>query len=318
MQADVYTCSKSTTMKRYKPNDRMCDLMGGAGSESGREGEVLQLLNRFGIHMGVGDKTIQEVCLEQDIDCTTLLIVVNYAQNSKVPQDMQVNTSTLQRYLENAHTYFLDFQLPRIRKELISAINLAQSDTRVPLMIIQYFDEYVNEIRAHIEHEKAYSYEQHARDDESVSTKAHELKSLIIKYYPSGQINSDSEQMQMLYTVLHDLHHFEQELALHCAVEDEIMLPAVKREQRGEKLEPIRAKLEAKGYEAKGEGVLSSREIEVVKQIALGLSNKEIADKLCLSTHTVMSHRKNIARKLNIHTPAGLAIYAVVNGLIEL
>jgi regulator of cell morphogenesis and NO signaling len=64
------------------------------------------------------------------------------------------------------------------------------------------------------------------------------------------------------------------------------------------------------------EETLSSREIEVIKHVALGLSNKEIADTMCLSTHTVMSHRKNIARKLDIHSTAGLTIYAVVNGII--
>ncbi|MEE0923258.1 MAG: LuxR C-terminal-related transcriptional regulator, partial [Paludibacteraceae bacterium] len=49
-----------------------------------------------------------------------------------------------------------------------------------------------------------------------------------------------------------------------------------------------------------------------------GLSNKEIADVLCISTHTVISHRKNITRKLNIHSTAGLTIYAIVNKLIDI
>ena len=48
-----------------------------------------------------------------------------------------------------------------------------------------------------------------------------------------------------------------------------------------------------------------------------GLSNKEIADKLHLSQHTIITHRKNIARKLNIHSTAGLTIYAIVNKMIE-
>ena len=65
-------------------------------------------------------------------------------------------------------------------------------------------------------------------------------------------------------------------------------------------------------------GELSNREKDVLVQIVNGLSNKEIADKLCLSTHTVMSHRKNIARKLNIHSTAGLTIYAIVNGIVEI
>ncbi len=62
---------------------------------------------------------------------------------------------------------------------------------------------------------------------------------------------------------------------------------------------------------------LSAREKEVVTAIALGKSNKEIADALCISSHTVMTHRKNIAAKLKIHNSAGLTIYAIVNKLID-
>ena len=48
------------------------------------------------------------------------------------------------------------------------------------------------------------------------------------------------------------------------------------------------------------------------------MTNKEIAESLCLSIHTVITHRRNIARKLQIHSPAGLTIYAIVNKLVEL
>ena len=48
------------------------------------------------------------------------------------------------------------------------------------------------------------------------------------------------------------------------------------------------------------------------------MTNKEIADALYLSAHTVITHRRNIARKLQIHSPAGLTIYAIVNKLVEL
>lgn len=63
---------------------------------------------------------------------------------------------------------------------------------------------------------------------------------------------------------------------------------------------------------------LSLREKEVVRAIALGRSNKEIADDLCISTHTVMTHRKNIASKLKIHNSAGITIYAIVNKIIDI
>ena len=63
---------------------------------------------------------------------------------------------------------------------------------------------------------------------------------------------------------------------------------------------------------------LSNREKEIITCIVKGLTNKEIAQELFLSTHTVISHRRNIARKLEIHSTAGLTIYAIVNKLVEL
>lgn len=63
---------------------------------------------------------------------------------------------------------------------------------------------------------------------------------------------------------------------------------------------------------------LSQREKDIVKAVAKGMSNKEVADMLSISTHTVTTHRRNIASKLEIHNPAGLTIYAIVNGLIDI
>ena len=62
---------------------------------------------------------------------------------------------------------------------------------------------------------------------------------------------------------------------------------------------------------------LSPREIEIIQLIASGLTNKEIAEELCLSQHTVMTHRKKIMSKLGINNTAGLVIYAVKNNLIS-
>jgi regulator of cell morphogenesis and NO signaling len=64
--------------------------------------------------------------------------------------------------------------------------------------------------------------------------------------------------------------------------------------------------------------VLSDREKDIVCCVARGLSNKEIATNLCLSVHTVTTHRRNISNKLNIHSPAGLAIYAIIHKLVDL
>ena len=63
---------------------------------------------------------------------------------------------------------------------------------------------------------------------------------------------------------------------------------------------------------------LSNREKEIVTLVVKGLTNKEIAEQLFLSVHTVVTHRRNIARKLEIHSATGLTIYAIVNGLVDL
>ena len=105
-----------------------------------------------------------------------------------------------------------------------------------------------------------------------------------------------------------DLWHTELDFADHCAIEDDILRPALSQEYVHGHRRHIMPQTEE----------LSEREKDVLIQVVKGLSNKEIADVLCISTHTVISHRKNITRKLNIHSTAGLTIYAIVNKLVDL
>lgn len=67
-----------------------------------------------------------------------------------------------------------------------------------------------------------------------------------------------------------------------------------------------------------GQDVLSQREREIVVCVVKGMTNKEIAESLYLSIHTVITHRRNISKKLQIHSSAGLTIYAIVNKLITI
>lgn len=62
---------------------------------------------------------------------------------------------------------------------------------------------------------------------------------------------------------------------------------------------------------------LSDREADILRLVALGLTNNEIGEKLFISVHTVMTHRKNITRKLGIKTVSGLTVYAILNKLIK-
>jgi len=62
---------------------------------------------------------------------------------------------------------------------------------------------------------------------------------------------------------------------------------------------------------------ISAREAEIIRLVAEGLTNKEIADRLFLSAHTVTTHRKNIMAKLNVNNTAGLVLYAIRNNIVS-
>ncbi len=81
------------------------------------------------------------------------------------------------------------------------------------------------------------------------------------------------------------------------------------------KLDTVFEVLESDNEESQ---TLSPREKEIIVGVVKGYTNKEIASNLFLSAHTVITHRRNIARKLEIHSTAGLTIYAIVNKLVEL
>ena len=290
----------------YKATDKICDLMA-------REEDAIQIISRFGLEMGVGEQTIEQVCTAHGVHTPTFLAIVNYKifKQRVIPEDIDIQT--LRCYLNNAHAYFLDFRLPRLRRALIEAIIPVDPATKIPGLILRCYDEFVEEIRTHIEHENAGLYEEHEHDDERITSKLTEIKNLIIKYYPGADNKFDINNQQskityLLISVMSDLWHTEQDFADHCAIEDDILRPALKKMQAHRPKSLVAPETEE----------LTDRERDVLIQVVKGLSNKEIADVLCISMHTVVSHRKHITRKLNIHSTAGLTIYAIVNKLIGL
>ena len=292
----------------YGGDDRMCDLVCDRYS-------VLQVMSRFGIALGFGDKTIAEVCTDNKVDTATFLAVVNLLMNFGNGEELaeEVSVRALTDYLHNWHGYFVDFRVPAIRRKLIEAVDCSQSD--VSFAIMRFFDEYAAEVQRHMAYEEqtvfpyvesllagekntTYSMEIFRRQHDQVDAKLRELKNIIIKYYPSGSTNE-------LNGVLFDIFTCERELASHNAVEDEIFIPAVER-------------LAATGPRSAKPEPLSTREKEIIVCVVKGMTNKQIADALCISAHTVITHRRNIAAKLQIHSAAGLTIYAIVNKLVEL
>lgn len=283
---------------------------------------VLQSLGSFGISLGFGDKTVNEVCEKEHVDTTTFLAVVNFTINGYLDkvQVAQLDVTTLLHYLKASHEYFMKFQLPFIRKNLAEALD---ENDNVAKLILKLYDNYVHSITSHMlfEERTLFPYVQRLIDGQvsgkfnidtfskhhtSVTQKLKELKSIIIKYLPSDNLRNNR-----LTAVLYDLYNNEEWLSLHSDVEDNIFIPAIHHlESKVQKDINIPNPASA--------NALSERERDVVVSPVHGMSNKEIADHLNISLNTVITHRRNIARKLQIHSAAGLTIYAIVNGLVDL
>ena len=310
--------------KMYEPDDKMVTLIKDNYS-------VLQALGSFGINLGFGDKTVSETCKLNGVDTYTFLAVVNFTINNSAnfDNDDQISVPTLLRYLKASHTYYLDFQLPFIQRELKESIN---ENDPLGKLIMKIYDEYAQEIRRHMKYEEKtlfpyveslldgnplpnYNIETFSKHHEQTDKKLHELKLMIIKYLPS-----DAHRNNQLTATLYDIFNNEEWLRHHADVEDHIFTPAIKRLERliEKKDAPMNiSSIVFNGGQESGEA-LSDREKDVIIGVVQGLQNKEIADNLNISVHTVITHRRNISRKLQIHSPAGLTIYAIVNGLVDI
>ena len=311
--------------KMYEADDKMISLI--------RDNyDLLQSLGSFGISLGFGDKTVQETCEDNNVDTYTFLAVVNFAINGygEFETDDKISVPTLLHYLEASHAYFLDFQLPYIRRELTESLNENDSLAR---LILRFYDEYAREIRLHMKYEQKTLFpyvesllEGHPANDYNVETfskhhgatdkKLRELKLLIIKYLPQDGLHNNQ-----LTATLHDIYENEVWLRQHAEVEDHIFVPAIRRLEQKVKQSDVTKNISDmvfKGSLGQDSEALSDREKDVIIALVQGMSNKEIADHLCISTNTVITHRRNIARKLQIHSPAGLTIYAIVNGLVDI
>ncbi len=307
----------------YEASDKMISLI--------RDNyNLLQSLGSFGISLGFGDKTVKQVCDDQNVDTNTFLAVVNFTINGYREMDdvSRLSVPTLLQYLKASHDYFIGFQLPFIRKELVDALD---ENDNLARLILKLYDEYSRSVTQHMKYEEKtvfpyvesliagkpmanYAIDMYSKHHGQESSKLRELKSIIIKYFPG-----DSLRNNQLSATLYDIYNNEEWLALHAEVEDKIFIPAIKYLEDKSRQSDVSAKISSMiGKNQEGADALSEREKDVIVALVQGMSNKEIAEHLCISVNTVITHRRNIARKLQIHSPAGLTIYAIVNNLIDI
>ncbi len=307
--------------REYRATDRMRDIIADNTL-------LLSALSRFDIALGFGDSTIREVCRHTNVDTETFLAVANLMSNRSYSYK-RINLSSLINYLKNAHSYFIDFVMPSIRRKLIDGLsNVEQND--VPLLILKFFDVYQDEVEKHMGYEnnhvftyveqllsgngaEEYNISHFLANHKPIASKLHELKEIIICHY-----NGDGNKVNLINSVLFDIIMCERDLMKHCEVEDKLFAPAVMDLEKQVANGKFKTITESNSANDEALSDLTEREREIIACVARGLSNKEIADKLCLSVHTVATHRRNVCTKLEIHSTSGLTIFAILHKLIDL
>lgn len=289
---------------------------------------ILMVIARFGLAFGFGDKTVKEVCEENNVDCSSFLAVCNFI-DGRPYSSSGISLQSLMEYLRSAHAYFLDYQLPSIRQKMLQSISSSHIDD-ILVQFLGFFDDYCKEVRRHMEHEnrKIFSYvdrllagetsDEFRIADYSVghtneANKLNDLKEVFIRHY-------HRKDNLLLASALSDIIVCHQDLCSHCEIEDRLFIPAV---ESLEKSLELRERDKCPDTESESEtdelvDSMTEREKDIIRCVAMGLSNKEIADRLFISINTVTTYRRNISTKLQIHSAAGLTIFAILHRLIDI
>ena len=289
---------------------------------------LLPILSRLGITSGFGENTVAQTCERYGIDAETFCLICNvYSSNGFKPSALEIamaKPEDVVYYLHASHDYYLDSALTVLEPRLEEL--LKGCPARQAAAVWQFFAEYESELRSHFrfEEEKVFPYirklidggapedfkidmfkENHSNVDEKLG----DLKNIIMKSIP------DSCDGALRLDILDLIYHLQRDLMRHTCVEEDVLIPLVRRMENPSLFRKTLA-LE-RGKETDRHEELSDREKEILVCVAHGMLNKEIADRNDISIHTVISHRKNITRKTGIKTVAGLTVYAILNGLID-
>lgn len=222
----------NVSRRAFEVNDKMLRLI---ADNFG----LIEVLSRFGISMGFGDATVEDVCRKNNVDCPTFLAVVNFVNDGyTLPSSAaEVSLKALTEYLQRSHTYFIDFMLPSIRRKLLDGIRLQTTD--ISFLILKFFDDYCAEVCTHMQKEEneifayterlmvddlsdKFSADTYSAHHTEVNSKLSELKRLIILYCPQGS------DVNLLNAALYDIFRCEKELESHCRIEDQILIPAIR------------------------------------------------------------------------------------------
>jgi len=214
--------------------------------------QLLYVMNRFGISLGFGDKSVEHVCEESGIESGFFLEIANaFHDEEYFPQKQLQNYSVSQivDYLKKTHHFYLMERVPEIEGLIQIMISKETSHKKSLELVRSFFGEYSDELSAHIKHEdeivfpyaleledfckrlekagkppsiiRGYSMEKFIEEHGDLVEKLYDLKNIIIKYMPPV------DNHNLANHVLFDLFSLEKDVRDHSRIEEKIMVPKV-------------------------------------------------------------------------------------------
>ena len=267
---------------------------------------LIPIVNRFGIRLGVGDKTIENICDEQDLNIDFILTIMNVYLDESYVFDSNLTHLELEpiaTYFNETIQNYLQSLVPNIEKHLHAFIALSDPNNKELRVLQKVFFQFKEELTQHLEkglkHTGAYPHEL-LRD----------IKSILIKHV-SGNFNQN-----LCYAVIFSVGSLESDLIIHNRLRNSILKPKLDQLNSSDIGTLQHSILNENNNSGTKKNLLTRRETEILKLIVRGNINKQIAEMLNISLNTVLTHRKNILSKTGIKTTSGLTLYSISNGLL--
>ena len=217
---------------------------------------LLTVLNRFGIMLGFGNKTIQQVCDEQNIDVNFFLTIINtFHDKDYFPREelLKYSIELLVSYLQKSHYEYNNIKIPRIKK-LIDSLQWTDGQQNNHAILKNFFEEYRSELKTHtgneedtifpyvLDVEKAlisnslsnelkarlsnYSIEDYLSEHSDIEEKLLDLKNIIIKFLPPA------DNYEVSSAIISELFILESDLNDHSKIEEKVMVPKIKEMEK--------------------------------------------------------------------------------------
>lgn len=271
---------------------------------------LVPVINRFGIKLGLGERTVGDICAQYGLNEDFFLTILNtYLNEDFFPEKklQKFDVCLVADYLRKTDMYYTNASIPNLEKHLNAFISISDAGNKQLKLLNKLFAEFKAEFQSRLAH-----FDKCMEEGDSSYAVLLDMKNILIKHI-SGNFNEN-----LCYGVLFSVESLQEDLAKHNRIRDKVLKPMIKA-LVDSGIDDWQSVLSAGKHneEDNHRQQISPRELEVLKLVALGYLNKEIADKLNISHNTVLSHRKNIISKLGIKTVSGLAFYCLSHGYLS-